>query len=378
MALGVVTQALGDQAERFKDDPLLYLIRVCRTTGVGLIVTGVAMGAAGWFMKAAATTAMNNEMNIIGNIGVIFSNIKAPTFQPAPTGTAPVLGPNPIQDVQNFFGDTWSDVQAAGSDVAQIGAVMGTLAEDVGIALTDIAKSFLAFVMHFPAILWNGMVWGVGGAIADVMNWLFSYLIVFGIITLILSFVLSAARWIWMNFVSAGFKAATNKFAIRVEARSERFWDFIFGNFTHVQAVPVAAEPEVPKIAEPVSAASALLPETPKEAPPSFAPVQEEREEEAPAVAQVTLPPPTPEPPPVIEKPVPTPTAEIEQLLGQEPSLKEKKMSLEAEDKREPTPAEVESMEEERVKTLPYDDKPRGAEELLAIANDWPAEEIPA
>ena len=134
MALGVVTQALGDQAERFKDDPLLYLIRVCRTTGVGLIVTGVAMGAAGWFMKAAATTAMNNEMNIVGNIGVIFSNIKTPTFQPAPTGTAPVLGPNPIQDVQNFFGDTWSDVQAAGSDVAQIGAVMGTLAEDVGIA----------------------------------------------------------------------------------------------------------------------------------------------------------------------------------------------------------------------------------------------------
>ena len=97
--------------------------------------------------------------------------------------------------MQNFFGDTWSDVQAAGQDLAQIGAVMGTLAEDVGIAIVDVAKALLGFTMHFPDLLWNGLVYGIGGAAADVMTWAFPWLIIFGGILLLASVVVQGIRW---------------------------------------------------------------------------------------------------------------------------------------------------------------------------------------
>jgi hypothetical protein len=242
------------QSQALADDPLGYLIRTSRRVGIGMIVAGVAMGAASWYLKAAATTAANNELNVVGNIGTIFSNIKAPTFQPKPAGTAPVLGPNPIQDIQNFFSDAWSDVQAAGGDIAQIGAAMGTLAEDVAVGIIDVAKAILAFVTHFPDILWNGLVWGLGGAIADVLNWLFPYFIVFGVILLGVSLLASGLRWVWRVTVADGLRAASAKFQVRVAARGERFWDVVFGNFKHPVAAAVAPAPLEPVAAPPAAA----------------------------------------------------------------------------------------------------------------------------
>ena len=126
-----------------------------------------------------------------------------------------------MQGVQNFFADAWSDVQAAGADVAQTGAVLGTLGEDVAIGIVDLAKSFLGFVMHFPDILWNGLVWGIGGAIADVLTWVFPWLILFGGILLVASMVAWGARALW----EISGERLIPRLKLSANARSARRWN---------------------------------------------------------------------------------------------------------------------------------------------------------
>lgn len=262
-ATGKVEQAARKAWAGIEQDALGYLERTTRSVGMGMVVAGVAMGVVGWYLKAAATTAGNNELQVLQNIGSIYSNIKAPSFVPAPAGAAPINTGNALTDVQNFFADAWSDVQATGSDIAQIGGVMGTLGEDVADGLIDTAKAMLAFTMHFPDILWNGLVWGVGGAIADILNWAFPYLIVFGLILLAISVALGITKWLWNRVLKAGFDQALGKFQVRTEARSTRFWDGVFGNFKHPVTVPVAPEPAVPK-----AVAVDATPDVPMEALP--------------------------------------------------------------------------------------------------------------
>ena len=338
MAAAVVGYAQG-QAVLLGDDPLDYFIKTSRKVGIGLITAGAIIGTVGWYAKAAATTAMSNEQNVIGNIGAIFSNIKAPTFQPAPSGTAPVLTANPIQDVQNFFGDAWSDVQAAGSDIAQIGAAMGTLGEDLAVGIIDVAKAILAFILHFPDILWNGAVWGVGGAVADILNWLFPYLIVFGMIMVAVSVVASFLRYVWKVAIADGFKASLVKAQVRVGARVESFWDKVFHNYQAPVTVAVAPDPVVPVSETPpgIDAARAAEPQQ-SEPEPAGGAVTTTALEPAPDTAPVESPGSSvtapPETPPVVpmnevapsgpvspgEAPPPPQTngttAQTEQLLG--------------------------------------------------------------
>ncbi|MGI0129685.1 MAG: hypothetical protein ACREEC_06000, partial [Thermoplasmata archaeon] len=202
-SLGAKAVAIG---EDIVDDPLAWMIRIFRLVGSAFLIVGFSMGTIAYYLKASATAAANNEINTLGGIGAIFSNIKPLTFQPAATGTAPITAS--LSGVQNFFADAWSDVQAIGGDVASIGGVIGTLAEDVGIAVTDVAKAILAFVMHFPDILWNGLVWGVGGAIADIFSWAFPYFILIGGILVIASFAIWGVRAAWRGIVGEGFGRA--------------------------------------------------------------------------------------------------------------------------------------------------------------------------
>jgi hypothetical protein len=199
-------ETLARVKDELVDDPLAWLVKILRIVGSVFLIVGFVLGTAGYYLKAAATTAANNEVGILGNIGQIFGNLKAPSFTPAAGGTAPLSFS--LQGIQNFFGDVWQDVQGAGSDVAQAGGVMGTLAEDVGIALTDVAKAILAFVQHFPDLLWNGLVWGVGGALADVVNWLFPYLILIGAILVGISFAIWGIRAAWRGILKAGWDEA--------------------------------------------------------------------------------------------------------------------------------------------------------------------------
>jgi hypothetical protein len=232
-------ETLARVKDELVDDPLAWLVKILRIVGSVFLVVGFVLGTAGYYLKAAATTAANNEVGILGNIGQIFGNLKAPSFTPAAGGTAPLSFS--LQGIQNFFGDVWQDVQGAGSDVAQAGGVMGTLAEDVGIALTDVAKAILAFVQHFPDLLWNGLVWGVGGALADVVNWLFPYLILIGAILVGISFAIWGIRAAWRGILKAGWDEAWGEKQAELRGKVSGF----FRKVLHVKpAAPAVAHVE--------------------------------------------------------------------------------------------------------------------------------------
>jgi len=251
------------QVRALVDDPVRWVVKALRIAGSALLLTGILLGSAAYYMKAGATAAMNNEKQILGNISNIFSNIKAPTFHPAATGTSP-LTPN-LAGVQNFFSDAWKDVSAAGSDLAGIGGVIGTLGEDVALGLTDIGKAILAFVMHTPDLLWNGLVWGVGGSIADVLSWVFPYLVIFGAVMLAASFALSGAWWAWERTAKPAFERASARWGARQEAKAEAFFDRLFRNHARPVAPvgPDAAEREAPEGAEAVPITVPEPPEAP-------------------------------------------------------------------------------------------------------------------
>ncbi|MCI4357359.1 MAG: hypothetical protein L3K18_09560 [Thermoplasmata archaeon] len=214
---------LSAQAGIALEDPLGYFIRTARKVGVGMLAAGAGMGVAAYYLQAAATAAMNNETAVLGNIGTIFSNIQAPSFTPAALGSAPVTAS--VAGVQNFFGDAWSDVQAAGADVAGIGSVIGTLAEDVGTGLADLCKAALAFVMHFPDILWNGLVWGIGGAVASILTWAFPWLILIGGCLIIASVVAYGAQRLWGDTVGAAWRESWEEKSGQLRAKSKAWFD---------------------------------------------------------------------------------------------------------------------------------------------------------
>jgi hypothetical protein len=226
MAGGLATGTghyLGEQAAAALEDPLAYFIRVSRRVGAGLLVAGVGLGVGAYYLQAAATAAMNNETTVLGNIGTIFSNIQAPSFTPAALGSSPVSAS--VAGVQNFFGDAWSDTQAAGADVASIGSVIGTLGEDVGIGLADLTKAALAFVMHFPDILWNGLVWGVGGSIAAILTWAFPWLILVGGALIVASLIAQGARALWRPTIGAAWEEAWGERSAQIRDKAKGWFD---------------------------------------------------------------------------------------------------------------------------------------------------------
>ena len=343
----MIANAALRTASKASTDPLGFAIRSSRMTGAAFLIAGFGMGAAGWYVQAAATTAQNNEMGIVTNLGAIFSNIKPITFTPAATGTAPVLGPNPVQDALNFYSDAKRDVQAISSDLSQIGGVLGTLGEDVAMAIVDIAKSILAFVLHFPDILWNGMIWGIGGAIANVLLFLFPYFIVVGAALMAISFMLEGVRWGWGTFITPGIEIAEADLQERVRARWTRL-------LIHKAPAPPEALPEpIPATFEPVSNVEPVTEEPPiqKEAPEAVEEVKE-------APAEVPKVEEAPAPPPEETVPVPTgSTEETEAILG-----------------GVPPPGWTQEQFDSYMKAAPKPEKPRGRDIAVIAAQLLSAE----
>lgn len=355
------------------------LAKMLLKVGAGLTIGGFALGTVGYFSKAASTAAANNETQVLSNIGSIFSNIQAPTFTPQAMGTAP-LSPT-IQGVQNFFSDSWQDVQGVAGDVAQIGGIMGTLGEDVAAGFIDIAKALLAFVMHFPDILWNGLVWGIGGAVADILNWLFPWIVIMGLACMAIGAVILVASKSWGLIAKPAWERSSGKWAARQEARMEAGFDRLFGNFKHetkaivapepVPALPAPApavvgqnEPVVGHIeaAENVGKVAPGPPELPGDVPAPLEPVPQ-----APAAAPA--PAPIPETPPEPAPGTMTQT-EAETYLGQVPN-------------RAPTQEEIQKMvdeaEKNRQETLPKKEPEiSGYEESRKAADAFAAAETAA
>lgn len=352
-------QFASAQAKAAFEDPLEYFIRITRKLGSGLLVAGLGMGVGAYYLKAASVSGMNNEQNTLGDLASIFSNIRTPTFQPAAAGTAPISAS--VAGIQNFASDAWADIQAAASDVSQAGAAMGTLLEDVATGIVDIAKVILGFTTHFPDILWNGMVWGIGGAVADVLTWAFPWFIIAGGALVIASTVAYIARYWWdHNFyrwwarielaINAKEASKWNRYDREHHVRrklNEVFSQKSTEGLIHTANLNprfVAAESRTfkPKAERP----SAPPPKPPEPKPPSEKPKREPKAKEEPPDGKPPEVPPTetkPEPPKGKPLPVGTPTEEVERQLG-EP------------DAAEPTADEIREMELNRIKSMPPED----------------------
>lgn len=378
--LGPVETAAKRQWAEAGIDPWTWMGKNLLRVGLGLVVTGFAMGTVGYFTKASATAAMNTETATLQNMAAIFSNIVQPTFTPAPTGTAPVSAS--LQGIQNFAHDAWTDITAAGSDVAQAGAAIGTLAEDVGIALTDVAKVMLAGVMHGPQLVWNGLVWGIGGSIADVLDWLFPWFIIVGAIMVVLGTVILGAKKAWGSIAQPAWERSAGKWSERQEARLERGFDRLFGNFKTTETVPVAPTPTL-AVASPASPPNMTAgPETVKQAEgggepgassgawPPFAPAITEpppEPAEPPVPAQTSVETPPLNVPSLPSEPAPAimTRSEVEAYLGDRPNRAPtqdelRKMVDEAEARRQ------ESMPRKKKGVSGYDESLKAADAFAA------------
>lgn len=263
MAAVLASPALGfahRQSEAFGRDPWEWAGQFLVKAGVSFIVGGFAMGTAGYFLKASSTAAANNEKAILSDVGSVFSNIRAPSFTPAATGTAPVTAS--LAGVQNFFSDAWSDAKALASDASQIAGVMGTLGEDIADGIIDVGKAIFVSVTHFPDLLWNGMVYGVGGSFADLFNWLFPWLVIVGTVMLVLGLVINASRRIWNRVAAPAWNEASGKWLARREAKVQGFFDKLFHNPTPPH--PIAGADAMAEEAEAGVGGRAAIP------PPAF------------------------------------------------------------------------------------------------------------
>jgi len=239
------------QAELAEEDPFRWAAGWLIKLGVGFILGGFGMGTLGYFLKASATAAQNQEVAVIQQLGATFSNIKAPSFVPAATGTAPIT--SDLKGIQDFFSDAWRDLQAAKSDLGQIGGVMGTLGEDLADGFIDAAKAMLGFTMHFPDILWNGLVWAVGGGTADLLNWLFPYLVIIGAVLLVLGVAAALIGQLWTRGVKPAYDRSSSRWLSRREAKVEGFFDRIFRNRPELPAPDASPTPPAAPAAGPAA-----------------------------------------------------------------------------------------------------------------------------
>lgn len=247
------------QFQDLRDDPILFLIRATRIVGIILLGAGLLLGVLAYFLKAGATAAVTSLRGIYQQLAQIWSNIQAPSFTPAATGTAPLSAS--LQGVQNFFSDASADLSAAGSDLSQIGGVIGTLGEDVAMGLVDVGKSIWTIGINFPGILWNGVVAVLGGGLADLLGWAFPYLILFGLISLGISIGLSIVRAgllaLWRDAIAPSWKRAKARWSERLQARISPWVDRFFRNDRHAEPAPDPVPDETTAVAP---AAAARVP----------------------------------------------------------------------------------------------------------------------
>ncbi len=232
-------QKASEVAHAIAEDPWGWTSRALIKTGLGLLVGGFVIGTTGYFLAAEATKAGNAEKALLGSMGNIWSNIKAPSWKPAPSGTAPLTFS--IQGVEDLGSDLKSDFDAGMSDLGQIGGAIGTVGEDIVQAVCDIGKTLFAFVTHFPQLTWNGLVWTVGGGMADLMNWAFPYLVLLGAALLVAGVLMMLGKKAAAP-LEEGASRSFAKWRERRAVAAERFFDRALRNPAPpvLEAVPAA------------------------------------------------------------------------------------------------------------------------------------------
>lgn len=298
----VLRETAGKTAASFSsDDPLGEWGSRFVRWGVYQVVGGFLLSIPAYFLKLAATRSLNDAGQIGAQVSAAFGNLGwvAPLqpFQSVNTGNAG-------QDLQNFVNDVrvgiWNAADAAASGVV-----------DLALGIGDLAKATWLIGIHFPQLLWDGVVGLIGGAVGDIAGFVFPYLILSGVLFLAIGLLLKFIRY-----------AVLPRLKIRlgawVHVHIDEPLDRLFGIHEHApQAIAAANEDSAlaqatgdpsPPPAVPAAAAVTIEATT---AASSVPPAPAEVVHESPGVSTQVPP-----PPPDASPPAPTPTSQIEQQLG--------------------------------------------------------------
>ncbi len=167
--------------KEMEEDPIHVLIQFLNKIGLISVGVGAAMGVIGYFLKSAAGNAAANATSKFQSMSGVFGNVK---FSPTSLNIQSVTTGNAIQDIDNFVSDVESFFHSAASDVsAAAGSTLTTI--------EDIPKALWLGITSIPVLIWDFLVWAVGGAGADVANYVYPYFILGGLICFVVAAVLS-------------------------------------------------------------------------------------------------------------------------------------------------------------------------------------------
>jgi hypothetical protein len=179
--LNAGTERILEAFRSIEEDPIHAVIKFL--TAVGLIGVGIGavMAVVGYFLKSSSGAAAADAASTLQKIGGVFGNV---SFSTASTTLSPVTGNGAMADLDNFVSDIENVLQSTWSDIT--GGVSA-----IATTISDIPKALFVGLTSLPHLTWDFLVWAGGGAVADVANYVYPYLVVGGFIALAAAFVLS-------------------------------------------------------------------------------------------------------------------------------------------------------------------------------------------
>lgn len=261
MAIGTVrhlsregVDAAARELQQLYEDPIGFAIRVCRI--IGTILLGVSLAAAltGYYLRGEATRAHAEAGSQIANIGAAWGRVEG-AFQnlqaipnPLANGNASITTSNVLTDVENFGSDVANDFNGVVNSLGVAVADLGQAIADIPSGLVAAGQALGTSILTAPGLIWNELVWGLGGTVANVLLWIFPYLAVAGAIL----WGLSIGLWILRDALSAtvvpAWRQARARWAERIQARIQPSFDRLFGNRPGVhekQGVSAEISPDV-------------------------------------------------------------------------------------------------------------------------------------
>jgi hypothetical protein len=253
--MGLAGAARAELAQ-VEDDPLGFIIKAMRVFGVIFLAVACLCGVIGYYLKGESVRSKNEAgtqaqtvLNAWGNVGAQFNNL-LPLDNPLENGNASITGGNVLSDLSNLGSDIVNDVEGVAGDLWTGVQDLGKALEDIPPAIWAMGTALGTTGLTVPSLLWNELVYALGGSIANVMLWWFPYALAAGIGLLLGSMALSMARSTWRITAMEAYKDQQRIWAAR---QRKKIWEPLFARAFRNPA-PTTGKPEpVPLPAEAVN-----------------------------------------------------------------------------------------------------------------------------